>query len=157
VDRRRSVELAPGETGLGADGAGLGIDVDAFHGRQVDHQAAVGHRLAGDLVAAAAHRDLEFPFPGEVDGVDDIGGGQAAGDQRRALVDEPVVDVPGIVIAVAARLDQRPAERHPQFVGHGHGASCVIHPSSLFGCHDFFCLRRDVLVEAEHVRGPRRV
>ena len=58
------------------------IDVNALHRRQIDHQAAVDRRPAGDVVAAAAHRDLEAERARQLDGVDDVGDAAAAGDQR---------------------------------------------------------------------------
>ena len=62
-----------------------------LHRRQIDHQAAIGRRAARDVVPAAPHRDLEPERPRQLDGVGDVGGAAAAGDQRGALVDEPVV------------------------------------------------------------------
>ena len=39
---------------------GCRIDVDRFHRRQVDQEAAVAHRGAGDVVAAAAHGEQQI-------------------------------------------------------------------------------------------------
>src|ERR671937_912310 len=93
-----AIELADEDPGLRANGLPDGVDVDPLHRRQVDHQAAVGDRLARDVVTAAADRDLGALVAAEVDGVDHVRRGQAAGDQGGALVDQPVVDVARLVV-----------------------------------------------------------
>ena len=60
----------------------------------------------GDVVAAAAHRDLELQRPRQLDGVGDIRRAVAARDQRRPLVDESVVDAPRVVVAGIGRLKE---------------------------------------------------
>ena len=47
--------------------------------------------VAGHVVAAAAHRQQQAVLAGEVDRGDDVGGARAAGDQRRAAVDQPLL------------------------------------------------------------------
>src|SRR6516165_9231170 len=54
---RLAVVLAPGEASLGPRNALKRIDPDTLHRREVDHQAAVAHRIAGDVVTAALDRD----------------------------------------------------------------------------------------------------
>ena len=66
------VELAPGEAALGPHGARLGVDPDALHRREVDHQAAVAGGVAGHVVAAAAHGDGQALAAGEADRGDDV-------------------------------------------------------------------------------------
>jgi hypothetical protein len=56
-------------------------------------------------MAAAADGDLEAFVVGELDCGHDVGGVQAAGDGRRALVDEAVVDSPNLVVAGIVRSD----------------------------------------------------
>ena len=64
-------------------------------------EPAVADRVAGDVVAAAAHRDEKLLVPRELDRLDDVGGAEAARDERRAAVDHRVPDR-------AARLRSRP-------------------------------------------------
>jgi hypothetical protein len=82
--------------------------VDALHEGEVDHQPAVGDRLAGDVVAAAADRDLQSFAPGEVDRVGDVRRVQAARDDRGMPVDQPVVHATGLVVPPVARSEDRP-------------------------------------------------
>ena len=93
------VELPPDHAALGANGTPDGIDVDSLHRGQVDHQPAVGDGAPCDVVTAASDGDLQVVVAPEVDGVDHICGAEAACDDRRTLVDEPVVDHPGLVVA----------------------------------------------------------
>ena len=60
------------------------IDVDGPHRRQVDHQSAVGHGLAGHVVPAAAHRHEKVVLAGEPHRGHDVGGAGAAHDRPRA-------------------------------------------------------------------------
>ena len=74
------------------------------HRRQVDHQPALGHGETGDVVPAAANRDLQLRGPAEPDRRGDVGGGRAPGDHGRATVDHRVPDgaclvVPGVAAA----------------------------------------------------------
>ena len=59
VQLRLAVELGPGDAALGPHGTGVGVDVDAFHRRQVDHQPAIDGGAPGHVVAAATDRHLE--------------------------------------------------------------------------------------------------
>ena len=60
-----TVELTDGHTRLGPSRGSNRIDVDALHQREVDHQPALGDRLAGDAVTAATNRDLDSFAPAE--------------------------------------------------------------------------------------------
>jgi len=64
ADRRREteglclpIEVGPEHARLRADDPRDGVDADAFHAREVDHQTAVADRLAGYAVTAAFYRD----------------------------------------------------------------------------------------------------
>jgi hypothetical protein len=59
-----------------------GIDPDALHRGEVDHQPAVCDGVASDVVPAAAHSNQEVVLPGEIDRVDDVGDARAASDER---------------------------------------------------------------------------
>ena len=89
-----------------------GVDPHAAQQRQVDHQPAVAHRQAGDVVAAAAH------------GVDDAGARARSCTARttsavpvqRAIsagpaVDHRVPDLARLVVGRVVRREQRAAER----------------------------------------------
>ena len=52
-----AVEVAERRAALDPHGPRRGIDDDRAHLREVDHQAVVAERAAGDVVAAAAYRD----------------------------------------------------------------------------------------------------
>lgn len=97
-----AVEFPPGDAGLHADGASLRIDMAALHEAQVEHHAIVADGTAGDVVTAAAHRDLEAAFDGEAKRIDDVSGSQAARDDGRASIDHAVVHPPRGVVAVVA-------------------------------------------------------
>ena len=102
-----AIELAPGGPALGPRGARGGIDAHGVHVAQVDHQAAVGRRIAGHAVATASHRDLEVVVAGEPDRRDHVRHAAAARDQRGTVVEHPVEDRPrGVVVRVGlhARL-----------------------------------------------------
>src|SRR5436853_152884 len=62
-----AIERAEQCTALDASSAGDRIDRDAAHRRQIDHEAAVRHGKAGDVVPAAAHTDLEIEVAGQAD------------------------------------------------------------------------------------------
>jgi AcrR family transcriptional regulator len=67
--------------------------------------------LPGDVVAAAADRELEPFAPAQVDRLDDVGRVQAARDHARMAVDQPVVDAPCVFVTRLARNENRPEER----------------------------------------------
>ena len=61
VRLRRLVELGEQRAAANAGGATFGIDLGAAHPREVDHDAVVAGREAGDAVAAApnGHDELQ--------------------------------------------------------------------------------------------------
>jgi hypothetical protein len=93
------IDLTPGETRLTARRAADGIDPEAFHRREVNHQATVADGVTGHVVAAAADSNLELVLAGEVDGAHDVNCSDAASNQGRMLVDHAVVDHAGRVVA----------------------------------------------------------
>ena len=109
-----TVELTDPDAGLRADGPSRRVDVDALHEREVDHQPPVRDRLAGDVVAAAADRDLEALLPAEVHSVHDVRRVQTLRYHRRTIVDQAVVNAPGLVVAGITRNEDRPGERLPE-------------------------------------------
>nr|WP_254453717.1 hypothetical protein [Siccirubricoccus sp. G192] len=98
-----AVEPVPGDAALRAGGACPRIDMDALHQGQVEHQAALGRRAPRDIVAAAADGDLQPLVARQLHRIDDVGQAAAAGDECRALVDEAVMHLPGVLVARIAR------------------------------------------------------
>ena len=111
------VVVAPGTPALRPRPCALAVDPDALHRREVDHQAAVGDGASRPRCGRRrGRRSRGSCSRAELDGVDDVGGGVAAGDERRALVDQPVVDPAGLLVARLARSEQR-AREPPSQVG----------------------------------------
>jgi hypothetical protein len=61
-------------------------------------------------MAAAPHGELEAVLARECDRGDDVGHALAARDQRRALVDHPVVDASDFVVTRVVGIEQLPRE-----------------------------------------------
>ena len=116
VRRGLAVQLAPEHATLRPHRARARVDVDALHRRQVDHQRAVDHRAPGDVVAAAAHTDVQTLRAREPDRVRDVRRVLAARDQRRPPVDQPVVDAPRVVVAFISRLQDIAGKHAPQLL-----------------------------------------
>lgn len=76
-----------------------------FHRHEVDHQPTIDHGTPGHIVPAAPNGDLEAVLAGEVDGVNNVSGAPAACDQRRPLVDEPIVDFSCVLVTDLSRTD----------------------------------------------------
>jgi len=62
--------------------------------------------VAGDRVAAAAHRDQQVALTAEADGFNHVIGASAAGDQRRTPVDRSVPDSARLLIPFLARTQE---------------------------------------------------
>ena len=106
MDLRFAIELGPEDTTLGAGQAGPRVHVDSLHRREVDHQPAVDGGMTSDVVPAATDRDLEIERPGNLHGIADVSNTTAACNQRGALVDEPVVNAPRVLVIRVCRLEQ---------------------------------------------------
>ncbi len=115
VELGLAVEVAERAAGLGARGPRRGVDRHAAHEREVDHQAAVADGEAGDVVAAAAHRDQELMVArakrtaGTTSAVP-----SAAHDQARAPVDHRVPDPARLVVVGVLRAEHGAAESAPE-------------------------------------------
>src|SRR6266496_2911529 len=83
------------------------MDMNTLHLGEVDHQAAVRHSLTRHAVAAAANRDLEPRFARECNRVDDVRRPMTTCDQRGPLVDQAVVYLARLLVAVVIRVDDR--------------------------------------------------
>jgi hypothetical protein len=99
---RLLVEVRERGAGLDARCAGRRIDAHRPHQGQVDEETAIADHIAGDVVAASAHRHQELLVACERDCVDDVGGTQAAHHQPRTSVDHRVPDRAGGVVAILA-------------------------------------------------------
>ena len=110
-----AVELAPGDAALRPYRAAFGIDVDSLHRREVDHHSAIDGRASCHVVTAATNRDFEAQLAREVDGIDHVGHATTSGDQRRALVHQPVVDLSRFLVACVRRPQELPGERAGKF------------------------------------------
>ena len=113
---RFAIELTQHCARLDARSAQHGIDMNAVHQRQVDHQPFVAGRLPREAVAPAAHRHEQIVRPGEVDGLDDVGSPRALGDHRRMAIEGAVPEVTRVVVARIARQKQRAAQAGAQIV-----------------------------------------
>ena len=87
------------------------IDPHRLHLRQVDHDTAVADRAAGDVVAAASHRDEQSVVAGEPDGAHHICRPQAADDEAGFAVDHRVPDGSRLVIPWRTLLKYFAAQR----------------------------------------------
>ncbi len=74
---RHFVQFAGEDAGLKPHPRASGIDLEAFHRRQIDHHAAVAGAMARETMASAAHRDEEIAIAREFDGMHDVFGGPA--------------------------------------------------------------------------------
>ena len=86
------------EPRLGSGGAASRVNLNVFHQRQIDHQAAVAYRLPADAVGAATHGDHEIVVARKLNGSNDVGCTRAARDERRTLVNLTVPHAPCFVI-----------------------------------------------------------
>ena len=108
----------------------VGIDADAVHRREVEHEAVVDAAEAGAVVAAAADGELEPLAAAEVDRGADVGDVAAADDQRRVLVDHRVVEPARLVVVRAAGLEHSTAETCPERLDRLHRRRHSVLPSS---------------------------
>jgi hypothetical protein len=123
---RRGVELTPVEARLGAHRARVRIDRDALHAAHVDHQTVVDHGRTGHAMTTAVHRQPHVLRARVLDRGDDVVGGAAHRDQRRAAVDHAVEDGARLVVAVVTRPQKLAAESgNPQ-----RGRACGHRPPS---------------------------
>src|SRR5262245_33196842 len=100
------IEFPPLNTALGPHGTPGGVNPDALHPGQVNHQAAITHAVTRDVVATAAYRHQQTVGAGEVDGVDHVGDASAAGNERRPLVDIGIPHLTGLIVALVAGTEQ---------------------------------------------------
>jgi len=105
-----AVELAPEESRLRSRRSPLRVDPQALHRREIDHEPAVTHRGAGDVVAAASHGDEKIARACETHGGPDVGGAGAARDEPGTTIDRAVPDRTGGVVLRVPGTDELSAE-----------------------------------------------
>ncbi len=110
VELRLAIELLPQHAALGPRRSRGRIDVNAFHRREIDHQAAVDGSASADVVATAANGDFEAERARELDGIRNVSRSMTPGDECRPLVDEAVVDAAGVVVSGICRLEDSAGE-----------------------------------------------
>src|SRR6476619_8314280 len=96
---RGRVEVGEDATWINRRPAGIRVDLDVLHQREVDHQTVIAHGIACDVVSASPDRDEQFVLARELDGLHDIFGRRAAGDQRRPAIDHGVPDLSYLIVA----------------------------------------------------------
>lgn len=104
------IHVAPGCAALDPGPARLRIDANRAHERQVDHQALVAHGVAGNVVAAAAHRHAHSVCACEADRGDDVRNAMASRDQAWPAIDHAIPDDAGRIIVAVVRLYQWASE-----------------------------------------------
>ena len=117
VRLRRMVDISPQGAALDECRALDRIDRDGAHRRQVDHDPAVAHRGAGDVVTPTANGDLEIAVAGEAHRGGHIGGVAAAGNQPRSSVDGAVPYGSGGVVVIVVGDDHIAPET--RYLRHG--------------------------------------
>jgi hypothetical protein len=110
-----AVELAPEKSRLRARRSRRRIDPQALHRREIDHEPAVTHRGAGDVVAAGSHGHEQIALACETDSGPDVGGAGAARDEPGTTIDRTVPDRAGGVVLRVAGTDELSTEVLRQF------------------------------------------
>ena len=107
---RRGVEVLQQRAGADAGDAPARVDDDLAHAREVDHQAALGDGVAGDVMAAAANAEQHPMAGGEAHRRLHVGLARAAGDRRRAAIDGGVPDLARRLVVGVARAQHATAD-----------------------------------------------
>jgi hypothetical protein len=94
------VELPPSYAGVGASRASGRIDAHGLRPGQIDHQAAIAHGIARDVVPAAADCHEEIVRAGEVNASHHVGRTGAASDQCWSPIDHAIPDLAGRIVIV---------------------------------------------------------
>jgi hypothetical protein len=106
----RAVHVAPRGAAADGDGAGLRIDDDIGHAREVDYHPVIDDPETPAVVAAAAYGDRHAVVSRKGDRLRDVVRAPAADDERRMAIDHPVVNGSGLVVARIPRADEMAAE-----------------------------------------------
>src|SRR5262245_3946399 len=112
------VEFAPREPSFGATRPVVRADMEAFHTREVKHQATLAPCNAGQAVAPAPHGYPQLVLAGEPDAGEDVRDTGAAGDQRGPPVDHAIMDFAGVFVTHSARTQERTAQARFKCLDH---------------------------------------
>jgi dihydrofolate reductase len=112
----RSVEIEPGRAALGPGDPRLAVDLHPAHLREVDHEAAVADAVAGGIVTAPAHGDLQLVCMREREGRRNVGGPGAPHDHGRAAIDERVEAATRLVVPRVRGREDGAGQGPPQLV-----------------------------------------
>ena len=85
--------------------AGIGVDVDTAHRREVDDEPVVDTAEPGSVVPAAAYGDLKPLLATEEDSCSDIGRVHRVRDDERTAVDHRVEERSSRVVAEVIATD----------------------------------------------------
>ncbi len=116
-----AIHVAEQAACLGAREPARSVHPHAAHLRHVEHQAALRHREAGDVVAAALDGKRDVLLARGVHARDYVRRAEAAHDGRGPAVDHGVPHGAGVVVAGLARQQQGPAKLGLQIVEGWHG------------------------------------
>jgi hypothetical protein len=108
---RRMVHITQRRSPFNPNCAGIGIDANTLHQREIDDKSIIDETETGTAVAATANRDSHVVLASEIDGRDDVGDVDAACDDRRSLVDHGVVDLAYLIVVGVGWGDDRTAHR----------------------------------------------
>ena len=114
-----AVEVTQRGTRRDARAAVHRVNPDGSHRRQIDEQAAVAHGIAGDVVAAAPHRQRKIVFTREANRADDVGGTHTAHREGRPPVDHRVPDRACLVVSRLPGQDDLAAQIRPECIHDG--------------------------------------
>jgi hypothetical protein len=93
-----AVHVGPDGAAADADGASVGGDLDVGHAAQVEHEAVVAQRQAGDGVPAGADGDRQRVAPREGQCRHHVVDGKALGHQQGPALDHCVEQGDGVLV-----------------------------------------------------------
>ena len=115
---RGPVQVAKQGATLHPHPSGLRVDVHAIHPAEVDHQPALGHRVARKAVPAASDGDLQLVVASVSDGGGHVLRAGALDDRGRSLVDIGVPELACLVVSLIDRGDHRSTDPPLQRLRH---------------------------------------
>jgi hypothetical protein len=107
---RGTDEFAQSEASFGQSYPFHRVDPDAFHPRKVDDDPPITDRIPAKAVAAAPDGDGKIVLVSEFKRPRDVGTISTTADQRRVLVNRPIPNPAGLVVANVAWTDQFTAQ-----------------------------------------------
>ena len=108
------IKFAPGHPGRRSRLSRCRIHRYALHQGEIDHDRAVGYRVASDPVSTPAYGDRQLMIAGKTQHRNGVLSVHAAADQCRPAVDRPVPEPAGFFVRLRVWLDQCTAEARSQ-------------------------------------------